>query len=580
MTLRSPPDTAKSASRRSVPSLQVRATMRPNPDFRAAARTVLTLAAGLLAALSGGGTAHAQNSTAMCTGTSAPAFNYALSVQQTASSTNYQIIAPSALQNVLNKAECECGAMVGAAPDASGRIAGLDLFLRGQVTKSLPSVPEFHVYAGTSCNASTTQTTTCDNLDSIAVDPASFRTGGSIPIQAVPVRSLVSPGSSNMNGCNVNSATNSIWFLFGPLAQPDSCYVEIDYDGVLPDAPKNPRVGSGDGAVSLNWDSPTTGTAYPPTNYQVLCMDEQGNPAGTGAYSFGENKDGRHQLGYTTCINQDSHTLQRRVLPQTSATSSADAGSSSSTDMATAVVGGGTPLETEGEGTLTTEADPTDGGDAATSSDGDAGTAGCTLSDPSVANALLTLDKRYVCSDILDGTSTTTRIADLTNNKTYLFVVVSIDKSGNARPSSVMCAKPQPVEDLWRRYLADGGKQQGFCFIATAAYGSYQSPFVMVLRDFRDQVLQPTASGAAFVEWYYRTSPPIADWIRPRPWARFLVRAALWPVIVAAGLWMWLEPGHWVLLSLLLGTWIAVRVARRRAAPAAVPTLAPARSEA
>ncbi|MCP4612969.1 MAG: hypothetical protein GY845_30110 [Planctomycetes bacterium] len=48
------------------------------------------------------------------------------------------------------------------------------------------------------------------------------------------------------------------------------------------------------------------------------------------------------------------------------------------------------------------------------------------------------------------------------------------------------------------------------CYIATMVYGSYNAPEVMVLRIFRDEVLQKLWIGKIFIKIYYRYSPLIA----------------------------------------------------------------------
>ena len=59
--------------------------------------------------------------------------------------------------------------------------------------------------------------------------------------------------------------------------------------------------------------------------------------------------------------------------------------------------------------------------------------------------------------------------------------------------------------------ISSGGG--GGCFIATAAFGSYLDPNVKALRNFRDDYLLTNSVGTVFVNFYYNTSPSIADFI-------------------------------------------------------------------
>ena len=55
----------------------------------------------------------------------------------------------------------------------------------------------------------------------------------------------------------------------------------------------------------------------------------------------------------------------------------------------------------------------------------------------------------------------------------------------------------------------------------------------MVLREFRDKVLLKTKLGQKFVKFYYKHSPPIADFIRKVEALRVATRLALTPMVYA-----------------------------------------------
>lgn len=71
---------------------------------------------------------------------------------------------------------------------------------------------------------------------------------------------------------------------------------------------------------------------------------------------------------------------------------------------------------------------------------------------------------------------------------------------------------------------------EGFCFIATAAWGEGWDARVAALRWFRDAYMKQTGVGYALVQAYYLNSPPLARAIGDRPWARALTRAILAPL--------------------------------------------------
>lgn len=86
------------------------------------------------------------------------------------------------------------------------------------------------------------------------------------------------------------------------------------------------------------------------------------------------------------------------------------------------------------------------------------------------------------------------------------------------------------------------------CFIATAAYDSPNDSSVLLLRRFRDEILLTNAPGRAFVDFYYRISPPIAEYISHNGLLKFIVRLLLTPFVGFAGVFLYPE-----LMALCLG---------------------------
>ncbi len=135
----------------------------------------------------------------------------------------------------------------------------------------------------------------------------------------------------------------------------------------------------------------------------------------------------------------------------------------------------------------------------------------------------------------VDRTQTSVSIdEDVANGVPVALAMRSLDEFENVGALGVThFAVPVQVVDYWQLYKAQGGDEGGgFCFIATAAYGSYAHPAVQLLRWFRDHALAPTLLGRVFVAAYYRFAPPLARVVAEHEGLRSFVRLLLWPVAV------------------------------------------------
>jgi hypothetical protein len=132
----------------------------------------------------------------------------------------------------------------------------------------------------------------------------------------------------------------------------------------------------------------------------------------------------------------------------------------------------------------------------------------------------------------------------------------SRDAAGNNGPlSNARIQTPQETTDFWELYKGLGGEEDGgFCFVATAAHGSYAHPVVRALRLFRDRVMRTSSAGTGLVMAYYRWSPPAADALRADPDAAWYARIALLPISFFALLWTLLP-----LLGLAAIAWLLIR---------------------
>jgi polyhydroxybutyrate depolymerase len=91
---------------------------------------------------------------------------------------------------------------------------------------------------------------------------------------------------------------------------------------------------------------------------------------------------------------------------------------------------------------------------------------------------------------------------------------------------------PDRDYEIMANFQLASEEEPGGCFIATAAYGTSTAQQLDVLREFRDDVLLNSTVGSQLVDFYYRTSPPIADFISEHSVLRTLVRELLIDPIV------------------------------------------------
>lgn len=77
----------------------------------------------------------------------------------------------------------------------------------------------------------------------------------------------------------------------------------------------------------------------------------------------------------------------------------------------------------------------------------------------------------------------------------------------NQRPPRNQRRQPPPPQRYGGRIV----RRRRGCYIATACYGSYYAPQVVVLRRFRDEFLANSLFGRGLIKFYYLFSPFLAE---------------------------------------------------------------------
>lgn len=152
--------------------------------------------------------------------------------------------------------------------------------------------------------------------------------------------------------------------------------------------------------------------------------------------------------------------------------------------------------------------------------------------------------------DVGDVTEYTVR--GLKPETRYYFALTAYDNSGyESYFSAEVSGVTTDGQTSFSASILENEADEGGCFIATAVYGSYQDPHVVMLRDFRDRFLRTNSLGRACVNLYFRYGPRVAPWVRECGVLRVFTRQALVPLIGVSSLSVTATTPHLFILLLL-----------------------------
>lgn len=416
-----------------------------------------------------------------------------------------------------NKEECE---------------AGMTMTFEYTFTGSL-SEGDLYVYIGSGCEDKTNRDEgRCYPL----IENQTLQTSAYIDVHPAPV---VEPTAETPTCAESEGASDLYFFVMADDSAQTIVYQQqftINYDTLPPDPPVDIEGEYGERMIRLSWGVSEPDFLEEWDNFRVVCWGGDHTPV----------VDASTDTSVTDTVDDvdlDTSLDVPADVPD-------DTGVDALDDLAADTVDDA-DLDTTGPDTTgpdTTSPDTTTSSDV--TSDGAAGVCpdgGFSEGDEYISS--------YSCSGELGSSTRVYELRGLTNNVPYKVSVVAIDAFGNESViGAIVCATPSEVDDFWEVYKKSGGGDDGgFCFVATAAYGDYDHPAVRWLRAYRDEVLVDLPGGRAAISRYYRTSPPLASWLREHPGARTVSRAALYPMAAMATLAVTARRNPVAAVALVLG---------------------------
>ena len=83
------------------------------------------------------------------------------------------------------------------------------------------------------------------------------------------------------------------------------------------------------------------------------------------------------------------------------------------------------------------------------------------------------------------------------------------------------------LKEINNKFVTNSNDNNKGCYIATMAYGDYDHPQVMILRQFRDKVLDKSMFGKWFIKKYYHYSPKLVEKLKGKRKINTIIRKTL-----------------------------------------------------